>query len=148
MEIEPEKVGMADAPAKQYLVRRSKKLPAWLWIPIAHALGIRIRPNDRAVVATVLYTSTIVSALGKTKINKYKVTIMVSSLMNCPAMCRGFVVLKVLVISTSTYVIAEVVQHSRVSESMKNNQTGILMTGDKVAGSRQTYHTDVMDGTQ
>lgn len=66
MEIEPEKVGMAaDAPAKQYLVRRSKKLPAWLWISIAQALGIRIRPNDRAIVATVLYASTIVSALGK-----------------------------------------------------------------------------------
>ena len=73
---------------------------------------------------------------------------MVSSLMNCPAMYRGFVVLKVLVISTSTYVIAEVVQHSRLGELMKDNQTGILMTGDKVAGSRQTYHTDVMDGTQ
>lgn len=52
-----------------------------------------------------------------------------------------------LVISTSTYVIAEFVQHSRVDE-LKNNQTGILMTGDKVAGSRQKYHTDVMDGTQ
>ncbi|XP_046639130.1 uncharacterized protein LOC124320331 [Daphnia pulicaria] len=115
VEIEPEKVGMAaDAPAKQYLVRRSKKLPAWLWISIAQALGIRIRPNDRAIVATVLYASTIVSAL-------------------------------VLVISTSTYVIAEFVQHSRVDE-LKNNQTGILMTGDKVAGSRQKYHTDVMDG--
>lgn len=114
VEIEPEKVGMADAPAKQYLVRRSKKLPAWLWISIAHALGIRIRPNDRAVVATVLYTSTIISAL-------------------------------VLVISTSTYVVAEVVQHSRV-DGFRNNQSGILMIGDKVAGSRGKDHTDVMDG--
>ncbi len=53
-----------------------------------------------------------------------------------------------LVISTSTYVIAEFVQHSRVDE-LKDNQTGILKTGDnKVAGSRQKYHTDVMDGTQ
>ncbi len=52
-----------------------------------------------------------------------------------------------LVISTSTYAIAEFVQHSRVDE-LKNNQTRILKTGDKVAGSRQTYHTDVMDGTQ
>lgn len=66
MEVEPDKVGMtADAPAKQYLVRRSKRLPSWLWVSIAHALGIRIQPNDRAVLATFLYTSTIVSALGK-----------------------------------------------------------------------------------
>lgn len=55
---------MADAPAKQYLVRRSKRLPWWLWISIAHALGIRIQPNDRVVLAGVLYTSTIISALG------------------------------------------------------------------------------------
>ena len=28
-----------DVPAKQYLVRRSKKLPKWLWIAIAQSLG-------------------------------------------------------------------------------------------------------------
>jgi len=28
-----------DIPAKQYLVRRSKKLPKWLWIAIALSLG-------------------------------------------------------------------------------------------------------------
>ena len=69
MEVEPEKVGMADAPAKQCLVRRSKRLPWWLWISIAHALGIRTKPNDRSVVATVLYASTMISALGETRID-------------------------------------------------------------------------------
>jgi hypothetical protein len=56
------------------------------------------------------------------------------------------VIPKVLVISTSTYVIAEVVQHSRVGE-FRNNQSGILMTGDKLYGSRGTDRADVMDGT-
>ncbi len=56
------------------------------------------------------------------------------------------VIVKVLVISTSTYVVAEVVQHSRV-DGFRNNQSGILMIGDKVAGSRGKDHTDVMDGT-
>ncbi|KAI9553997.1 hypothetical protein GHT06_019268 [Daphnia sinensis] len=112
--IESEKVGMADVPAKQYLVRRSKRLPWWLWISIAHALGIRIQPNDRGVLAGVLYASTIISAL-------------------------------VLVVSTCTYVIAQVV-HTHAGE-LKLNQSAISMTGDKSTGlSQATHHTDVMDG--
>ena len=64
--------------------------------------------------------------------------------MNC---CHVLIVIvKVLVISTSTYVVAEVVQHSRV-DGFRNNQSGILMIGDKVAGSRGKDHADVMDGT-
>lgn len=55
---------MADAPAKQYVVRRSKRLPLWLWITIAHALGIKIKSNDRAILAKILYTTTVLSALG------------------------------------------------------------------------------------
>lgn len=57
------KVG-SDAPAKQFLVRRSKRLPFWLWMTIAHSLGIRIQPNDRAVLATILYITTLVSSAG------------------------------------------------------------------------------------
>lgn len=57
------KVGL-DAPAKQYLVRRSKKLPVWMWIPIAQSLGIKMNPNDRAIVATILYSLTVLSAFG------------------------------------------------------------------------------------
>ncbi len=141
MEVESEKVGMADAPAKQCLVRRSKRLPQWLWISIAHALGIRTKPSDRSVVATVLYASTMISALG---------------MMNCLGLSFAIVLPMfefcakpksiVLVASTSTYVIAEVIQ-TRVAISKSANQTRptvLLESGSKSVGI--TDRADVMDG--
>ncbi len=53
-----------DAPVKQFLVRRSKRLPPWLWITIAHSLGIRIHPNDKPILAIILYILTLISASG------------------------------------------------------------------------------------
>ena len=54
-----------DKPAKEYVIRRSKKLPKWLWFIIACSLGVRINGNDRAIVAAILYSLTLLSALGK-----------------------------------------------------------------------------------
>lgn len=45
--------------------QQSKKLPYWLWFIIAKSLGIKLHAEDRPIAATVLYTITFTTALGK-----------------------------------------------------------------------------------
>ncbi|XP_045115802.1 uncharacterized protein LOC123507183 isoform X1 [Portunus trituberculatus] len=45
-------------------VQQSRRLPYWLWLIIAKSLGIKLHPNDKPILATVLYTLTFASALG------------------------------------------------------------------------------------
>jgi len=52
-----------EAQAKEYVVRQSKKLPVWLRLSIGHSLGIKRRASDTTVIAAILYSMTIISAL-------------------------------------------------------------------------------------
>ena len=93
---------------KQYLVRRSKKLPKWLWITIAHSLGIKIRPTNRPIIATILYTITILSALGnKVLPNPFCLFLQVFLFLFA---IPSFLSLTALVTTTLTYVVASVIQ--------------------------------------
>ena len=60
-------MGERETQAKEYLVRRSKKLPVWLRLSIGHSLGIKMRPNDTTIIASILYSLTVISALGTSK---------------------------------------------------------------------------------
>lgn len=45
--------------------QQSRRLPYWLWLIIAKSLGIKLHPLDKPILATVLYTLTFMSALGR-----------------------------------------------------------------------------------
>lgn len=45
--------------------QQSRRIPYWLWFIIAKSLGIKLQEGDKPIVATVLYTLTFMSALGR-----------------------------------------------------------------------------------
>ncbi|XP_067010643.2 uncharacterized protein [Anabrus simplex] len=49
---------------KKVIVKQSKRLPYWLWYLIAKSLGIKLSPDEKPVLATILYILTITSAIG------------------------------------------------------------------------------------
>ena len=44
--------------------KQSKKIPYWLWIGLAKSYGIKINPNDKPILSSVLHLITLISAAG------------------------------------------------------------------------------------
>ncbi|XP_042220875.1 uncharacterized protein LOC121865472 isoform X2 [Homarus americanus] len=52
-----------DSPNNGRQMQQSRRLPYWLWFIIAKSLGIKLSPEDKPILATVLYTLTFMSAI-------------------------------------------------------------------------------------
>lgn len=44
--------------------KQSKRLPYWLWIIIAKCLGIKLRPNEKPVLSSILHILTMGTGAG------------------------------------------------------------------------------------